>query len=131
MYRSWCPECVKARALTNPHFRNLRFEDSEADPRICLDYAYLGQNDETATPILVVKDTKSKTWWATAVQNKGANEFAVNFLVAAIQETGYRRLELKSDNEPALVLLKIEAAGRLEDTVVMRESPVGRSPSKW
>ena len=46
--------------------------------------------------------------WATTIPTKGPDMFSVNFLLSCINETGYRRIILKSDNEPAILALKRE-----------------------
>ena len=37
---------------------------------------------------------------------KGAEAYTVAFLLAAIRETAYRRISIRSDNEPAILALK-------------------------
>ena len=76
-------------------------EDSEI-PVVSIDYFYYGEKDGESTN-LQVKDSKSKMTWATTIPTKGPDLFSVNFMLACLNETGYNRLILKSDGEPAMI----------------------------
>ena len=68
-------------------------------PEIVLDYYFMGEESETA-PHIVVKDRKSSAYFSTSLDSK-TSQYAVAFVAGAIQELGYKRILLKSDNEPA------------------------------
>ena len=53
--------------------------------------------------------------WATTVPAKGAIDFVTNFVIAAIK-TGYRRIILKSDGEPAILALKQDVKLKATDS---------------
>jgi len=98
----------------------------DALPVISMDYGFMGQDDDDVTPMLVVKDKKSKSPWGGAIPSKGNDDYARQLLVQVVRETGYRRVVLKSDNEPAIVVLKQAARAELTDVeCLMEESPVG------
>ena len=73
-------------------------------PEIVLDYYFMGEESETA-PHIVVKDRKSNAYFSTSLDFK-TSQYAVAFVAGAIQELGYNRSLLKSDNEPAIKRLK-------------------------
>ena len=64
----------------------------------------MGEESETA-PHTVVKDRKSSAYFSTSLDSK-TSQYAVAFVAGAIQELGYKRILLKSDNEPAIKRLK-------------------------
>ena len=123
-YRSWCWHCARMNATAAPHLAVPPPED--ALPVISMDYGFMGQDDDDVTPMLVVKDKKSKSPWGGAIPSKGNDDYARQLLVQVVRETGYRRVVLKSDNEPAIVVLKQAARAELTDVeCLMEESPVG------
>ena len=64
VYRNWCPVCIAARGIGQYH-KPLPDEPENAVPTIVSDYCYMGQNDEKALPMLVIKDRKTKRRGAT------------------------------------------------------------------
>ena len=54
---------------------------------------------------IVVKDRKSSAYFSTSLDSK-TSHCAVAFVAGAIQELGYKRILMKSDNEPAIKRLK-------------------------
>ena len=63
--------------------------------------------------------------WASTIPT-GPDTFSVNFILACLNETGYKRLILKSDNEPAILALKNEVKAQAKDVeIIMQESPTG------
>ncbi len=62
---------------------------------------------------------------AKAVPNKGAHEYAVEVVRRFVEQVGYNKAILKSDNEPAILALK-EAVRRVTSVeIVMEEVFVG------
>ena len=55
------------------------------------------------TPIIVLKDTKSRAIFAHACPCKGAHEAVVARLVADLDMLGYKRVLIRSDGEPAIL----------------------------
>ena len=80
-------------------------------------------------PILGGMDEESGSLIDDVVPEKGRHPHAIKRLGERLDELGYRRMILKSDDEPAIVALK--AAAKLEGKVeiVPEESPVGDSQS--
>ena len=64
--------------------------------------------------------------WATTIAVKEPDLFSVNFMLACLNETGYQRLILKSDGEPAIVALKREVKAKTAGIeVILQEAPTG------
>ena len=81
-------------------------------------------------PVLNIKDLWSKKVAAEIVPRKGNNEYALEVLTDFIKQTGYKKLILKSDQEPAILSLKDFAASALPHVnITMETSPVGESSS--
>ena len=77
-------------------------------------------------PILCAKDRRNKFLWAFMLPEKGAHDYNVRVLKDIVLETGYKRLQLKSDGEPAIVALKTSAIEQLPGVEVMpQEAPRG------
>ena len=88
---------------------------------IVLDYYHMGEESETA------EDRKSSAYFSTSLDSK-TSQFAVAFVAGAIQELGYKRILMKSDNEPAIKRLKERVSECLPGVeCVPRETPVGDS----
>ena len=114
-FRSWCPHCVKGKAVSYGH---RAVEDREIGvPRVSIDYMFMHDKqvpgEEKGAPILVIKDSKTKVTWARAVPQKGVCPYAVKRLVKDLRLLGHKTAIFKSDGEPAIVALK---------EAVMRES---------
>ena len=113
-YRSWCPACVEGRGIGDQH----KAGPEGRVPVVSFDYLLVtkkgvrqqGQllpGEVVLLKILVVKDSKSKVISAHVVKCKGVddNGYAVEKLKRDILWFGYRSVILKSDNEPAIVVL--------------------------
>ena len=139
-FRNWCPHCVRGRAVSQGHFRNKK--DDKAIPTIGIDYMYMKprkegeasreeytDGDEAGMPILVIKDENTKRISAHVVPEKGRNAHAVKVLRHEIEILGYKKMILKSDQEPAIMALKESVKRERDEDIVMEESPVGESAS--
>ena len=125
-YRSWCRHCAAARGVGQQH--RLLSEDpmNATVPEIVQDYYFMGEESETA-PHIVVKDRKSSAYFSTSLDSK-TSQYAVAFVAGAIQELGYKRILMKSDNEPSIKRLKERVSECLPGVeCVPKEAPVGDS----
>ena len=82
-----------------------------------------------AQRLVVMKDSMSKAICANVVPRKGDHEYAVMRAVQDIRSLGYKRIILKSDQEPALLKLKEGIVRATDVEIVSEESPVGESQS--
>ena len=108
-YRSWCRHCAAARGVGQPHRQQGEDPVDATVPEIVLDYYFMGEESETA-PHIVVKDRKSNAYFSTSLDSK-TSQYAVASVAGAIQELGYKRILMKSDNEPSIKRLKERVFG--------------------
>ena len=144
-YRPWCKHCAEGRGQEFGHYRR-REGDPNRVPMVAFDYAGVRDNgefvsylemkesdDESVARVLVVAlrtpDDRQSCVFGHVVPCKGIdeNKFAVDCLVADILWTGYTRVTLKSDNEPAILKLLIESLRELRinglEQVMSENSP--------
>ena len=91
-------------------------EESEGLPVLAMDYFFFFSKDEQGLPHLQVRDSHTNMCWSSAVPAKGADPFAVNFVLNILDEVGYRKLVMKSDNERSIKSLKsaVKAASKMD-----------------
>ena len=103
-FRDWCPFCIRGRGLSSGHFARKTPEESQV-PTISIDYCFLGDETtrDTDLPVLVVRDRRTKSVWAHPVPAKGIeNPFGAKQLLKDIESTGYKKVNLKGDQEPSI-----------------------------
>ena len=130
-FRSWCPICVEARATEDPHYRQTTEERAKGLPRVCVDYCEIGENpdDEDDKQVMIVgRDKWSQAVHADIVEAKGNTDAAAaqgikNFITSF----GYKRIELKTDGEPALVDVA-KTVKRVSEVDVLLKSPPAHDP---
>ena len=145
-YRPWCRHCCEGRGQEFGHLRR-REHDASRVPMVAFDYAGIRDNGEFISPdelkgiddesvvarILVVAlrtpDDRQSCVFGHVVPCKGVDrdKFSVDCLVSDIVWTGYTRVLLKSDNEPAILKLLIESLKELRinglEQVMSENSP--------
>lgn len=125
VYRSWCPACVEGRATGSKHRARTEAEKEERGPTIHADFFYMSTEEDSA-PFLALKSGMSGRLQAIALESKTSNEYVQKAIARFVEETGHKRVVFMSDNEPALVKLKQDAAAKLRNVeVVHRTAPVG------
>ena len=127
VFRSWCPHCVKGRAESYVHVKKVQNEGEV--PTIRLDYMCMHseqeKEEEKGMPIVAAKDNETKMTMARAAPSKGVDSYAVETVKRMVERLGYKKIIMKSDNEPAILALQ-EAVRRETDVeIVMEEVPVG------
>ena len=124
VFRNWCGHCVASWGLAQKH---LSVEHgAEEVPTVSSDFFYMGEEDETAPPFLVVTDRRTKSLAASALPNKKVKTLSnVRFFGNFLKSLGYPKVVNKSDGEPALMALKTEAAKHAGIEAVPKESPAG------
>ena len=112
-FPSWCRYCVRGRGRSIGHPQ----VDHSADqlPTMEIDYGFLGDRDSPATdlPVLAGRERQSKVVWSSPVPCKGVEDHphGTNRLIEWLDETGYKRIVCKSDQEPAIMAV-VNAAKR-------------------
>eukprot|EP00435_Cladocopium_sp_Y103_P058382 s729_g20.t1 len=94
---------MRARGLLEQH-REVELEEKGL-PTLWVDYFYFSEQEE-GLPHLQVKDDHTGMLWASPVPAKGNDNFAINFQLEVLDEVGYKRLIMRSDNEPSIKALK-------------------------
>ena len=127
VFRSWCPHCVRGRAVAYGH-KNKKTEQRLV-PVVSIDYMYMTDRqrteEETGTPILIVKDETNKITWAHAVPHKGRCSYAIERPRRDLDLLGHKRLGLRSDPENAVKALKAAVQEVSGLGIVNEEAPVG------
>ena len=140
-FRSWCPHCVRGKGREDPHKRSTQKDAWQGVPKLVSDYFFIGrrrprgreerhQEEEAAekegqTPIIVLKDTHSKTIYAHACPCKGAHEAVVTRLVGDLDAMGYKRVLVRTDGEPAILDLWAKVKERWSGDIVKVEAATG------
>ncbi len=116
-FRNWHPRCVKGRAEAYGHKK--RKAEGGAVPTVSLDYMCMHREqekeEEKGMPIIAVKDDETKLVMAKVVPGKGVQEYVVEVVRKFVEQLGYNKVIMKSDNEPAILALK--EAGRRETSI--------------
>ena len=94
---------------------------------ISIDYAFFGEQDQTAKPVLVFREHRCRWTEALPVPTKGGGDaWVVKSVADMVRRTGLRKFIFKSDQEPAIVDPKNKVEAELGGTheVFMEPSPV-------
>ena len=116
----------------NADLRRLDAERRRVVDTISIDYAFFGDEDERAKPVLVVREHKNRWTEAIPVVSKGgADRWAAKALTEAAQRTGLRHFAFKSDQEPSVLDLKNWVISELGDQYSTHKElrPVGEPQS--
>ena len=120
-YEAWCECCVRSGALDAQHRGIDPDERRGTFPTVAVDFCVPGQEDTpVAMPVLVMKDehhgcTRARGLLTKALtDDRGAR--LTKRLVDKLDDTGFRRVILKSYNEPVLEAMhkRIKAASDVE-----------------
>ena len=128
--RDWCAHCRRGRGVKGAHYRG---RDTDHDfPTISIDYAYIGSSPEDDEKLymdakgradrgvdavedvvprgsvctLVVHDSRSGGIYGVQVDRKGVSARVQAKLIEILNTLGYKRVVLKSDQEPSIIALK-------------------------
>ena len=130
-YRNWCDVCVRAKGREMDHAQDKGGERKL--PEYHFDYCFPGDEMGYKWTVLVGRERMSKSWFATAVPQKGASgRFATDKCIEFIQENGDEEnsILIKTDQEPSIQsLIKDLIDTRKEGKTIPEESPVRSSGS--
>ena len=91
-YRTWCRHCVAGRGAGQQHrTRDEEARSQDGIPVISCDYTFMmvnGEDDGRAKPILVMKDSRTKSVAATFVDAKGPTPYAVKYFSNFLKTLG-------------------------------------------
>ena len=141
-YRNWCADCVQARGRRSAHHSR---DERSSMPVLSWDYGYLGSRRAVGSeaegpteeecerdghaPLMVMGDSQSKAYYGAIHPQKGFRfpewEFVLAYWVGVLDSLGYRRVTMRSDNEPSLVAFLEKLKGAWPGEVVAEGSSVG------
>ena len=120
-FRDWCPHCVRGKGREDRHTGSSQKDEYMGIPKLASDYFYIGQRrpigrqerqeaEEEAekdgqTPVIVIKDTRSKAIFAHACPCKGVHGAVVGRIIEDLNSLGYKRVLVRTDGEPAILNL--------------------------
>ena len=114
-YGSWCRACVAGRGRSDAHLTHRT--STSTTTTIGIDHGYLedrvtlGEQEVGPSPILVTRSSTTQVTTADVLPCKGsALPWCVQALVRAIVATGDAKIILQSENEPAILDMKRQAA---------------------
>lgn len=129
-YRSWCADCVAGRR-NNPAHRRMAAEEHQV-PEVGMDYCFIRRRaEDDTTTVLVIKDRDSRAIRAHVLRYKGTClEEAADLATQGIQGFGHKgKLQIKTDNEAALLDLRRTVVGKLDAGILPIKPPPGESQS--
>ena len=129
-FRSWCPVCVEAKGIEDPHHCAQHGREHEI-LLVAIDYKSFGQSGENQHykgTALIVKDRDTKTIHGHIVNEKGVGDgWIVSKLREDIDNLGYTALIWKGDGEPALVQVMNEVKRQRSHKTIL-EHPLAYDP---
>jgi hypothetical protein len=130
-FRNWCETCVRAGGREMNHTKQK--EQERRLPEYSFDYCFPGDEFGFKWTVLVGKEKMSKSFFATAVPQKGASgKFASDKCVEFIEENGDagNKVIIKTDQEPSIEYLRNDVIqDRPEGQTIPENSPVKSSGS--
>ena len=99
-YRSWCPECVKARGKASPHPSHKPAEERGV-ATVSMDYWFMRDGrGEVKTTVVVMKDDETRAFAAHVVPQKGSEGLIGKLLAKDIDDFGHsKKVRIKCDQE--------------------------------
>ena len=132
-FRKWCPHCVKGKRKNDPRKADKEKEDNEV-PTMSWDYMEQRGKDGKMESIedgrnktLIGLDRVNKWISAIVVPKKGVDPYAVEAVGREINNSGFNRVLVKSDQEPAIRAL-LEAVKNERGDELTLESKVEMIP---
>lgn len=110
-YRSWCKICVQCLARDDPHLRQVEQDIIGGLQRVSIDYKELATLKDKKVTALICRDKWSKSLAGFLTSAKGSHD-VVEKVVRLIDSLGYRDVEIKSDNENAIMSVRDMAIKR-------------------
>ena len=125
-YRGWCPICVKARGREDAHYKQTKEQKEQGLPRVAMDYAETGEKADKSDErkLLCGRERWTKWTFCHPVTCKGlGDDRIVGKVVKTMGETGFTKMELKGDGEPALVQVQEAVKVRRQQETILKNPP--------
>ena len=140
-YRDWCPHCVRGKGREDRHTRSTQKEEYLGVPKMASDYFYIGQRRplgrqerqeaeqeaerDGQTPVIVIRDIKSKAIFAHACPCKGVHKAVVGKVIEDLNTLGYKRVLVRTDGELAILGLWAKVKEKWSGDIVEVEAATG------
>ena len=124
--RPWCPICVKARGREDAHYVKAMEEKLKGLPKVAMDYAETGEKLDKSDmrKLLIGRERWTKHTFGHLVGCKGlGDERIVNKVVKSMGETGFTKMTLKGDGEPALVQVQEAVKDNRQHETILENPP--------
>ena len=135
----WCEFCVRARCVESPHRTAHPDERTGGVPVVAMDLCFMGQKGHgTMMPSLVVKEDRHGEVLAHGPESKnvageemdkGEGVYMVKCALTDIEITGFKRLVLKSGQEPVMTAIRTKVKQLWAREVSPQHSAVRSSAS--
>ncbi len=130
-YRNWCPVCVRAKGVEDPHQRGRDKEvEDNALPIVSMDYnsidgqAKCTNEAECKVKTLVLKDEKTGSVFQHVTTVKGpGDDWLMRRICKDVEELGHADIILKSDGEPAIVAVQVDVQSKRKGKTLLRNPP--------
>ena len=136
-FRSWCPHCIRGKGRAAQSRKSPQKGEHGEVPKLVSDYFFVGQRRpanqverdeleaqaerEGQTPVLVLRDTKSRAIFAHACPSKGAHDSVVNRLIGDLDTLGYKRVLVRTDCEASIIDLWSKVRERWHGEIIKME----------
>ena len=118
--------CVEARGQEDPHYKQTAEELQQCLPKVCVDYARIGQAEDGSDQrkLLIGRDKWTQHTFCHLVKCKGLGDTKiVEKLKTSMNEPGYTKMVLKGDGEPALVQVQETVKERRRHPTILENPP--------
>ena len=125
-FRGWCPICVKAKGREDAHYKQTKEQKEKGLPRMAMDYAETGEKADKSDErkLLCGRERWTKWTFCHLVTCKGLGDNRIVGKVArTMGETGFTKMELKGDGEPALVQVQEAVKVRRQQETIVTNPP--------
>ena len=146
-YKPWCPECVEARGVDNPHHSQPALDD-DAVPKVMFDIIFAGSDEmakkyklvdgsfslrdkerllssQEADRTIAVRNLIDCKMGAqvTLFANKELDEYQVNCIIVMLDQWGHTTVILQTDQQPATMSIANAVKDRRAKSTIVRASP--------
>ena len=134
-YRAWCEDCVAGRCPGAAHLQSKDLRDEDEVPTVEFDYAAGSSkvgNSENKVTLLDAIDDVHKATFTTMITSKGPTDVYTKATFKRwLIGLGFKKLELKTDQEPSTVSFMDEMIKMCKDelTIVPKATPKGSKGS--
>ena len=152
-FRSWCKWCQLGKAKALPHAAADHSED--AVPTVGMDFGFISSGPDGLTikranengpedngenpsspeanepkpkrsiPMILLRERRSHASFAHVLRQKGEDEYTLRRLLGDLRLLGFKRINLRCDQEPSIMQLKAMLQQAWHGEIVPEESPVG------